>query len=69
MPTQAEIDALAAAALANAAQPKSAVVDGNSVTNRDAKDAADAIALASQQGIDVRQLFGNRTRLVPGPRQ
>lgn len=69
MPTQAELDALAAAAIANASKPLSASVDGNSVTMRSAEDAAKAHALATQQGITVNQLFGHRTRLIPGPRQ
>jgi hypothetical protein len=71
MATQAELDALEAAAIANAQAPLSATVDGNSVTQRSSKDLADAIALASQQGVtDIRQLFGfHRTRLIPAAKQ
>jgi hypothetical protein len=70
MATQAELDALEDAALANAVKPLSASVDGNSVTQRSAKDMADAMALAGQAGItDVRQLFFHRTRLIPAAKQ
>lgn len=69
MPTQAELDAIAASIVQNASSPQSVSVDGTNVTARSAEDQGKALALASQQGIDVRQLFNNRTRLINGPRQ
>lgn len=69
MPDQSDLDAITDAIVSNAQSPQSVSVDGTNVTARSAKDQADALALAQQQGIDVRQLFGNRTRLIPGPRQ
>lgn len=70
MATQAELDAMEEAAIANASKPASASVDGNSVTMRTAKDQADAMALAAQAGItDVRQLFFHRTRLISAAKQ
>lgn len=71
MATQAELDALEAAAIAAAQTPASAAVDGNSVTQRSGKDMADIAALAGQAGVtDIRQLFGfHRTRLIPAAKQ
>lgn len=67
--TQDEIDALNASILANATKPQSASVDGTSVTQQSADDEMKRAAYSQQQGITVAQLFGNRTRLIPGPRQ
>lgn len=69
MPDQADLDAITDAIVSNAQGPQSASVDGTSVTARTAEDQAKALALAQQQGITVNQLFGQRTRLVNGPRQ
>jgi hypothetical protein len=71
MATEAELAALEDAAIEKATQPLSATVDGNSVTQRSAKDLADAIALAGQAGVtDIRQLFGfARTRIIPAAKQ
>lgn len=72
MPTQAELDAIEAAAIAAAQQPiASASVDGNSTTMKSGKDLADSAALGAQAGItDIRQLFGfHRTRMIPAAKQ
>lgn len=53
----------------SATSPQSATVDGNSVTSRSIDDKIKAEAHTRQRSVTVNQLFGNRTRLVNGPRQ
>lgn len=54
----------------SATAPANASVDGNSVTSRSIDEKIKAAGFFEQRQLtDVRQLFGNRTRLIPGPRQ
>jgi len=64
-----DADDIASEIASAALKPQSASMDGSSVTDKSIDDKLKAQAHAAQQGITVAQLFGNRTRLIPGPRQ
>lgn len=69
MPDQADLDVITDAIVTDASAPSSVSVDGTSVTQQSADDQIKRASFAAQQGITVKQLFGNRTRLINGPRQ